>query len=72
MDSIYLETTIVGHIAGRIHPDPFVAARQQITRDWWHDEAPGYQLFIKVCRDAGYEPPVICTPEELVGIDNDP
>jgi hypothetical protein len=25
----------------------------------------------KVCRDAGYEPPIICTPEELVGIDND-
>jgi len=20
-----------------------------------------------VCRDAGYEPPVICTPEELMG-----
>lgn len=159
MDSIYLETTIVGHIAGRIHPDPVVAARQQITRDWWQNEAPGYELFIsqlvleecsqgdpaaiaerldvvkdlvlldasndvdeladalisekavpaseprdafhiaiaavngvnylltwnckhsanatlrscieKVCRDAGYEPPVICTPEELVGIDND-
>jgi hypothetical protein len=25
----------------------------------------------KVCRDAGYEPPIICTPEELVEVDND-
>jgi len=159
MDSVYLETTIVGHIAGRVHPDLFVAARQQITRDWWHNEAPGYEVFIsqvvleecshgdpsaaaerlevvkeiglleasdevddladalitgkavpqseprdafhiaiaavngvdylltwnckhianatlrgridKVCRDAGYEPPIICTPEELVEIDDD-
>ena len=160
MDSVYLETTIVGHLAGRVHPDPFVAARQQVTRNWWRDEAPGYEVFIsqlvleecsegdpsaaaerlevvkeldvleasdevdsladalifegavpaseprdafhiaiaavngvdylltwnckhianatlrgrieKVCREAGFEPPVICTPEELVEIDDDP
>ncbi len=24
-----------------------------------------------VCRDAGFEPPIICTPEELVGDDAD-
>jgi hypothetical protein len=24
-----------------------------------------------VCRDAGYEPPIICTPEELAGDDTD-
>lgn len=159
MDSVYLETTIVGHIAGRLHADPFVAARQQMTRDWWRDQARGYELFIsqlvleecsggdpsaaaerlevvqdldlleasnevddladalisekavpaseprdafhiaiaavngvdylltwncrhianatlrghieKVCRDVGFEPPIICTPEELVEIDDD-
>jgi predicted nucleic acid-binding protein len=159
MDSVYIETSIVGHIAGRLHPDPFVAARQKTTRDWWRNEATGYEVFIsqvvleecsqgdpsaaterlevvkeidlleatvevddladalisakavpaseprdafhiaiaavhgivylltwnckhianatlrgrieKVCRDAGYEPPIICTPEELVEIDND-
>lgn len=158
MPSVYLETTIVGHIAGRLHPDPFVAARQQITRDWWLNEAPRFESFIsqlvleecahgdptaaaerlevikeldlleatdevddladalisgkavpaseprdalhiaiaavhgvdylltwnckhianatlrarieKACRDAGYEPPVICTPEELVELDD--
>jgi hypothetical protein len=46
MESVYLETTIVGHIAGRMHPDAFVATRQQVTRDWWHGVAPGYELFI--------------------------
>ena len=46
MDTVYIETTIVGHIAGRVHPDPFVAARQQLTRDWWRDKAPGYDVFI--------------------------
>jgi hypothetical protein len=159
MDSVYLETTIVGHIAGRVHPDPLVAARQQVTRDWWREEAARYEIFIsqlvleecsqgdptaaaerleivkdidllaatdevddladalisekavpaseprdafhiavaavngidysltwnckhianaslrsrieKVCRDTGFEPPIICTPEELVEVDDD-
>jgi predicted nucleic acid-binding protein len=46
MDSVYIETTIVGHIAGRIHSDPFVAARQQVTRDWWQKEARAFEIFI--------------------------
>lgn len=158
MDSVYIETTIVGHIAGRLHPDPFVAARQQVTRDWWRDVAPGFDVFIsqlvldecsegdssaaaerlevvkdldllessdevddlasaliagkavpaseprdafhiaiaavnsvnylltwnykhianatlrgrieQICRDVGFEPPIICTPDELMGIDD--
>jgi hypothetical protein len=24
-----------------------------------------------VCRDAGFEPPIVCTPEELAGADDD-
>ncbi|MDA1055083.1 MAG: type II toxin-antitoxin system VapC family toxin [Planctomycetota bacterium] len=158
MDSVYIETTVVGHIAGRIHRDPLVVARQQITRDWWRDDAPNYIVFIsqlvldecsdgdplaaaerleivkdvdliessdevdtladaliagravpaseprdafhiaisavngvnylmtwnfkhianaslrsrieQVCRDAGFEPPIICTPDELMGIED--
>ena len=46
MSTVYMETTIVGHIAGRVHPDPFVADRQQVTRDWWRDHAPAYEVFI--------------------------
>lgn len=46
MNTVYIETTIVGHLAGRVHPDPFVADRQQVTRDWWRDHARGYDVFI--------------------------
>jgi predicted nucleic acid-binding protein len=158
MDSVYIETTIVGHIAGRIHPDPFVSARQQVTRDWWRDEASKFAVYIsqlvidecsegdataaaerldvvkdlhllessndvdelanalitgkaipaseprdafhiaiaavngvnylltwnfkhianailrphieQICRENGFEPPIICTPDELTGTDN--
>ena len=33
MQSVYLETTVVGHIAGRLHPVAAALARQQSTRD---------------------------------------
>ncbi len=35
MDTVYVETTVIGNIAGRLHPDPVIAAHQQITRNWW-------------------------------------
>ncbi len=35
MESVYLETTVIGNIAGRLHPDPLVAVRQMVTRNWW-------------------------------------
>ena len=45
MQSVYLETTVVGNIAGRVHPDPVVAARQIVTRRWWDTAAARYELF---------------------------
>ena len=159
METVYIETTIVGHIAGRIYRDPLVAARQQLTRDWWRQNAPRFAVYIshlvlaecsdgdpsaaaerlevvkeidliessdevdalaaaliagkaipaseprdafhiaisavngikylltwnfrhianaslrgrieQVCREAGFEPPIICTPEELQGPEDD-
>ena len=44
MDTVYLETTVVGNIAGRIHPNPRIAARQNITREWWLIAASNYRL----------------------------
>ena len=158
METVYLETTIVGHMAGRLHSDPFVGARQRVTRDWWRIHAPHFALYIsqlvldecgagdpiaaverlavidgldmlessaevdaladalisgmaipaseprdafhiaiaavngvqylltwnfkhianaslrsriaRICRDAGYEPPIICTPDELMGTED--
>jgi predicted nucleic acid-binding protein len=158
MDTVYIETTVVGHLAGRMHPDPVVAARQTTTRTWWSLESGRYQVYVsqlvldecaggdptaaaerlqeiqsvdllaassevddlakaliagkaipaseprdafhiaiaavngvnylltwnfkhianaalrgrieQVCRDAGFEPPIICTPDELMGADD--
>lgn len=46
MDTIYVETTVVGCIAGRAHPDPAVAARQKMTRDWWANAPNVYRLLV--------------------------
>jgi hypothetical protein len=35
MDLIYVETTVIGNVAGRIHSNPDVASRQRTTRAWW-------------------------------------
>jgi len=159
MDTVYVETTVVGNLAGRDHPDPLIAARQGVTRRWWVTATVRYRLLVSelvlgecaggdptaaqerlaevaplallaitdevrglagaltssgavpaseprdalhiavaavhgvqylvtwnfkhianaamrgrieaVCRDAGFEPPTICTPEELAGDDPD-
>jgi predicted nucleic acid-binding protein len=121
--TVYLETSVIGYATSRPSRDLVVAARQQITRDWFALRAPRYELFISqlvatevaggdedaareraaflqgiarlrvtdaagelaarlvasgavpttmrqaiegACREAGYEPPIICTPEELI------
>ena len=159
METIYIETTIVGHLTGSLMSDPIVSARQQLTREWWQSHSPLYQMFVSqlvldecgagnaklamerldavktldllegtdetdalaaaliagnavpateprdafhiaiaatngvrylltwnfkhianaslrtkietVCRDSGFEPPIICTPDELLGNAND-
>ncbi len=46
MNSVYLETTVIGNIAGRMHPDPKIAARQQVTREWWTTAPDRYDLYV--------------------------
>ncbi len=46
MDLIYVETTVIGNIAGRIHSNPDVASRQRATRNWWDSAASQYELAI--------------------------
>ena len=146
----------MGSVAGRMHPNPLIAARQTTTRNWWPTARQKYRLLISqlvvdecldgdpeaaqerldellgitrlnitdaaknladalmdgkaipaseprdalhigisaahgvqylvtwnfkhianatlrqringICRDAGYEPPIICTPEEIEGM----
>lgn len=46
MQSVYLETTVIGNIAGRIHPDLAMAARQSVTRRWWDTTPERFNLYI--------------------------
>ncbi|MEQ8210142.1 MAG: type II toxin-antitoxin system VapC family toxin [Lacipirellulaceae bacterium] len=46
METVYLETTVVGSIAGRIHPHPDMAARQRKTRLWWKSASSQYHVVI--------------------------
>jgi hypothetical protein len=56
MDLIYVETTVIGNVAGRIHSNPDAASRQRTTRTWWNAAAAHYalaisQLVIDECSD---------------------
>lgn len=46
MDTVYIETTVVGHLTGRPHPNERIASRQQISREWWSTAASHYDLLI--------------------------
>jgi hypothetical protein len=44
MDVVYVETTVVGNVAGRLHSDPAISTRQQLTRRWWASAPSRYRL----------------------------
>ncbi|MBD3239015.1 MAG: DNA-binding protein [Chitinivibrionales bacterium] len=44
--TVYLESSVVRHYANRGSRDIVVAAYQEITRTWWEDELPKYDVFI--------------------------
>jgi len=46
MDLIYIETTVIGNVAGRIHSNPDVASRQRTTRTWWNTARAQFELAI--------------------------
>lgn len=43
---MYIETTVVGSIAGRIHPNPLIAARQAASRVWWSDARTKFRVLV--------------------------
>ena len=43
--TVYVETTVVGHLAGRQQSDIIVAARQLASRTWW-DVRHRYELYV--------------------------
>lgn len=77
MPTVYLETSVISYLTARPSRDIVVAAHQQTTRDWWDTRGSIFDLYIsenaimrgkieKLCRAYGYEPSIICTPEELI------
>ena len=67
----YIETSVVSYLTSRPSRDVVVAAYQEVTREWWRDAAARFdlaasELVLAECREAGFEPPVICTPNELM------
>lgn len=45
MGKVYLETSFVSYLVARRSRDLIVAARQQLTNDWWDYERQKYELF---------------------------
>ncbi len=46
METAYIETTIIGNIAGRLHKDPNISSQQRLTRNWWNQASVKLELFI--------------------------
>lgn len=46
METVYIETTVVSYLASRPSQDAIVAARQQLTRGWWHRQRPLFACFV--------------------------
>ena len=56
---VYVETTVVSYLMGRTSKNAIVAAHQEITRKWWRERAPGFDLAISelVYREASVGDP---------------
>lgn len=46
MESVYIETTILSYLVSRPSRDIIVAARQEITRDWWEYSMSSFDCVI--------------------------
>lgn len=46
MEKVYLETSFVSYLVARRSRDLIMAARQQVTLDWWEQERQKYELFV--------------------------
>ena len=42
----YIETTVIGHLVGRMLAEPIVAGRQTVTRQWWPTAIVKYRFFV--------------------------
>ena len=80
---VYIATSIPSYLTAWRSRDIVIAGNQETTKEWW-DRREDFELFISefvvdanpafrsrieaVIRSFGYEPPIICTPLELLEI----
>lgn len=43
---VYLETSVVSYLVGRLSRDVVVLGNQELTREWWANRRVEYELFI--------------------------
>lgn len=46
MASVYLDSSVPSYLIANPSRDLIVAARQQMTHDWWNDLGPQFELFV--------------------------
>lgn len=46
MQSIYLETSIIGYLASRTSSDLVTSGNQTLTRDWWDNHRERFELLV--------------------------
>lgn len=46
METVYLETTILSYLVSRPSRDIIVAARQELTREWWDHSRPSFDCVL--------------------------
>ena len=44
--TVYIETSVIGYLAMRLSNLLQVAAKQQMTREWWDDQRGDYDLYV--------------------------
>jgi predicted nucleic acid-binding protein len=44
--SVYLETSVISYLVGRLSRDVVVLGNQELTREWWTSRRGDYELFI--------------------------
>jgi hypothetical protein len=43
--TVYIETTIVGHLTARLPNDPIVVGKMLETRRWWRESRESFEVF---------------------------
>lgn len=46
METVYIEATIVSFLVANPSRDSILAAHQQLTRQWWHDQRSAYHCLV--------------------------